>query len=140
MKLGLDERNKDLEDSRKQQIVFVREKEERKIKADVNELEIRSEQAIDYDFSNLDEALAMEKLKAAAFKYDGRLSEVRARESSSCLFVYPCIRVSVLFSLLLIFPCYSHLYHSIEASTASPFPLGMTQTLALVSVNCISTP
>ena len=83
IKLGLDQRNKDLEEARLQQINFEKERKEKILKMENDESELKSNLTIDFDFSDLDEALAMEKLKISAFKYDGQLSLVKGFECDS---------------------------------------------------------
>jgi hypothetical protein len=46
-------------------------------KLEINEFEIKSNLLIDYKFNDLEEAVALEKLKNAAFSYDGRLSDIK---------------------------------------------------------------
>lgn len=83
IKLGLDGRNKAYEEQRKLQAAMDKQAEEERAKK-AAELEAKRADTIDYDFSELDEARAMEKMREAAFRYDRTHPSAQGLDGFEC--------------------------------------------------------
>jgi len=83
IKLGLDGRNKAHEEQRKLQAAMDKQAEDDKAKK-AAELEAKRADTIDYDFSELDEARAVEKMREAAFRYDRTHPSAQGLDGFEC--------------------------------------------------------